>query len=272
MFYYDYHVHTNFSSDSKETPEDMIKQAISLNLKEIAITDHVDYDNTDVPSELILKYEDYSAKINSLIDLYKDDIDIKLGVEIGMQPHIAKKCTDFCKNNHFDFIIASTHAIDKRDVYNGKIFEEHSQKEGYKIYFENVLENVTLFDEFDVFGHLDFINRYGKFEDKTLNYIDFKDIIDEILKVIIKKNKGIEINTSGFKYGLGHTHPKIEIVKRYKELGGEIITLGSDSHAKKMLTSHFDVVYDMLVLAGFKYFTSFKDRKPEFISIEKFKM
>ncbi|MCI1931048.1 MAG: histidinol-phosphatase HisJ family protein, partial [Clostridia bacterium] len=146
-----------------------------------------------------------------------------------------------------------------------EFFEGKSKHQAYTDYFEEVLSNVKNYDFFNVYGHIDFINRYGSYEDKTMDYYEFKSLTDEILKTIISKGKGIEINTSGYRYGLGHPHPQFELIKRYKELGGEIITVGSDAHKPEQITFKFDKAYEMLKEAGFKYITLFTDRKPEFV-------
>ena len=100
-----------------------------------------------------------------------------------------------------------------------------------------------------------------------MDYNEFKPITDKILKALIEKEKGIEINTSGFKYGLNHTHPQFPIVKRYKELGGKIITVGSDAHRPEQITFKFDVAYRMLKEAGFDEISLFREKKPIFVKI-----
>ena len=134
-------------------------------------------------------------------------------------------------------------------------------------YFESVLTNVKTDVNFDVYGHLDYVVRYGPNKDAYYSYEKFADIIDEILRLLIGKGKGIELNTAGFKYGLAHAHPTEAILKRYRELGGEIITIGSDGHAKEQVAWDFHKVPDLLKTAGFDYYTVFKNRKPQFIKI-----
>ena len=114
---------------------------------------------------------------------------------------------------------------------------------------------------------MDYVNRYGDYDNRNLNVSEFREIIDEILKLLIKKDKGIELNTSGIKYGLGYIHPKIEIIKRYKELGGEIVTIGSDAHSPEYVASHIKDAYTLLRHAGFKAFTVFEKQQPHFIDI-----
>lgn len=121
--------------------------------------------------------------------------------------------------------------------------------------------------DFDVLGHMDYVVRYGKEKEKSYFLQDYAEITDEILRSLIMQGKGIELNTAGFKYGLGFAHPHISILKRYKELGGEVITVGSDAHQPENIAYDFDRAKEVLKDSGFKYYTEFKGRKPIFIQV-----
>ncbi|MBO8159123.1 histidinol-phosphatase HisJ family protein [Thermosyntropha sp.] len=265
-FYADYHVHTDFSGDCNTSMEEMIKKAIKLGLKELAFTDHVDYDYPD-PSFEAIDYNTYTKFFEELKSKYEKKINLLLGVEVGYQPHIKKNIEELLQTYPFDFVICSTHMADRLDFYTGDFFQAKNQNESYRRYFENVLDAVNQFQNYDVYGHLDFIVRYGNFKSKTLAYADFKDIIDEILRKIIANGSGIEINTSGYRYKLNQLHPQTEIVKRYKELGGEIITVGSDAHRAEDLCSHFDIAYALLEKLDIKYIATYRQRKCSFVKI-----
>ncbi|HHW67183.1 MAG: histidinol-phosphatase family [Epulopiscium sp.] len=267
MFYADYHAHSSFSTDSNAEMEDLIKTAITLGLKQIAFTDHIDYDYPDPAFPFMIDYDHYIKVFDALKEKYKDQIEVVLGVEIGFQPHVAKQIEEVLSQYPFDFVICSTHVCDRLDLYNGDFFKDKDQKNAYLRYFECVLYNVKNFFNYDVYGHIDYINRYGNYKNKSLSYEDYKEVIDSILKTIIESGKGIEINTSGFRYGLGYAHPQLAILKRYKELGGKIITIGSDAHSSKDLASHFDEAYKLIKAAGFSEITLFKNRKPYFIKL-----
>ncbi|MDD3141079.1 MAG: PHP domain-containing protein, partial [Lachnospiraceae bacterium] len=150
------------------------------------------------------------------------------------------------------------------DPYHGIMFEGRSDEEAYEETFRETIENIKAIEDFDVLGHLDYVVRYGKEKAVHYSYSQFASSIDEILRVLIEKGKGIEINTSGYKYGLGFCHPQPIIIKRYKELGGEIITIGSDAHKPEHIAYDFYKVSDILKDCGFKYFTEFKERLPIF--------
>ena len=140
------------------------------------------------------------------------------------------------------------------------------RSDGYRAYFEKVLETITLFEDFDVYGHMDYVNRYGSYENKVLNTADYQDLIDEILTLLIQKGKGLEVNTSGIRYGLGHFHPQIPLLKRYYELGGRIVTVGSDSHYNAHIGYLIEEAYGMLEAIGFQGYTTFEKRQPVFHS------
>jgi len=260
----DYHLHSHFSGDCQVPMAEMIKQAIDLGLHRLCFTDHHDI---DFPSETI----DFTLDIPAYIKLleqykaqYSSSIQLLTGIELGMQMHLHQALDQVIKTYPFDFVIASQHLAQGQDVYQKDFFQSHTKKEGYDLYFQDMLNNITAFDNFDVYGHLDYIVRYGHFKDKSMKLEDYQDIIDSILKTLIEKGKGIEVNTSGYKY-LGHRpHPHPDIIKRYYDLGGEIITLGSDAHLAANIASDFDIAKELLISLGFKYFTTFVERKPEF--------
>jgi histidinol-phosphatase (PHP family) len=109
--------------------------------------------------------------------------------------------------------------------------------------------------------------RYIPCDQKALRYTDFSDSLDAIFKKLIEKGKGIEVNTAGFLYELDFPHPDFDSLKRYKELGGEIITIGSDSHKAEHIGNKFSFVIEQLAHIGFKYITYFENRKPVFVKI-----
>ncbi|MDU1539081.1 MAG: histidinol-phosphatase HisJ family protein [Paeniclostridium sordellii] len=264
--YYDYHMHSNFSGDSQTPMEDMVKKSIDIGLKEICFTDHVDYDIiSDVEFET--DYDAYFKNINMLKDKYKNKITIKKGIEMGVQPHILEKCSNDIKTYPFDFVICSMHAIDKVDLYNGTFFNDKTQAEAYEKYYETLYNIVKNYNDYSVLGHLDLIKRYGDYKSELDDKL-FYDILEAILKEAIQNGKGIEINTSCFRYGLKDLTPSTYILKMYKDLGGEIITTGSDSHIPSQVAYKFDFIYKKLSELGFKYVTTFDSMKPKFISIE----
>jgi len=261
----DHHTHTNFSPDASNeaSMEAVIKQAKSLGLKGVMFTDHVDLDTPVGLFQTIPEYYAYSKKVKALNE---ENFFVGLGIEIGYQSHLKTPLKNLVNAHDFDFVICSMHIGDGLDFHNGDFFKGKSDQEAIKRYFELVKESVENFDDYDVYGHIDYITRYLTGE-KDYDFKDYEAIIDSILKTIITKQKGIEINTSGLRYNLGFTHPKKDLLKRYKALGGTIITLGSDAHHPEGLTADFTYAVQLLKELGFDSITQFKQRVPQQIKI-----
>ncbi len=266
--FWDTHMHCNFSGDSDAAPEAMIERAIACGLPGICFTDHLDYDYPQEPETFLLDPAEYEQKILSLQEQYKGCLPILHGIELGMQPHLAKKHSGLFENFRFDFIIASSHVVHGKDPYYAPYFEGRTEQEAYQEYFESILENIGAFQDFDVYGHLDYVVRYGPNRNAFYSYQKYQDVIDEILKQLILLGKGIELNTSGFKYGLGHPNPCEDILKRYHALGGEILTLGSDAHQPAHIAYGFEKLPALLESCGFSHYTVFRNRKPQFLPIQ----
>lgn len=267
----DYHTHSHFSGDCDTPMEHMIKQAVSLGLTHLCLTEHLDLDYPSRAGECLdfnLDTLQYRNEFLSLQEKYNAQIQLLWGVELGLQTHIFPSLHDYVQNQPFDFIIASSHLCYGEDPYYPDFFEKRREEDVYEAYFSSILENVTCFSDYDVYGHLDYIVRYGPNKDTRYSYEKYRDIFDSILKTIIEKGKGIEVNTGGVKYGLKDLHPATAILKRYKELGGEIITIGSDAHTPENLQNHFSRAESLLKECGFQYYTIFKERKAEFLSLK----
>jgi len=257
--YTDHHVHTNYSPDSMASIRDYILRARELKLDYLLFTDHIDFGGTEVDFHDHIDYDEYFKSMKK----YEEDfnIPIRVGVEIGYEKNHKNEINEFLSKYPFDFVISSIHYGDGGDFYLGDFFNKKTQYEAYFRYFELVLEMVENFSNYEVLGHLDFIVRYGPFKDKTYNYKDYKEIIDKILVSLIEKGKGIEVNTSGLRGDLNTTFPKEEVIKRYKELGGRIITLGSDAHFNEDFYGGILKVKNTLKSLGFSSISSFKNRK-----------
>lgn len=264
---WDTHLHTAFSGDSEADPEDMIRAARDSGLAGICITDHLDYDYREEPGLFLLDLPAYSRRIHALIAKYQGIFPIRFGIELGLQPQVVRDNQQVTADYPFDFVIGSSHVVHHVDPYFGSFYEGRCEDEAYREYFESILENIRTEADYDIYGHLDYVVRYGPNRNQFYSYEKFRDIIDEILRQLIQRGKGIEINTAGFKYGLGHPNPTEEIICRYRELGGEIITIGADGHCPEHVAFAFDRVPSILRAAGFRYYTVYKKREPEFLPI-----
>ena len=267
MIICDSHIHSEFSSDSSAPLDSIIQKAIQLGIPKICLTDHHDIDfpiNPEDGFDFQLDFDSYFAAIDEIRHRYGDRIDVRSGVELGLMNTVAGKARDIADKykNELDFIIGSSHLVRGLDPYYPAYYEGRTEIEGIRDYFESILENVTLIDDFDVYGHLDYAIRYAKEKDKNYSYEKYKNIIDRILETILSLGKGIEINTAGLRKGLRSTNPCFEIVKRYRELGGKIITVGSDAHVPEDIGSDFSCARQLLVEAGFTHYYIFKERMP----------
>ena len=129
---------------------------------------------------------------------------------------------------------------------------------------KSIIDNTKKFSNFDVYGHLDYVVRYGPKKDAGYTYELYQDIIDKILEKLISSGKGIEINTGGLSRGIKETNPCTDIVRRFKLMGGEIITIGSDAHTPDKIAAHFKIAESVLTECGFGYYCTFEGREPTY--------
>lgn len=264
----DVHMHSNFSHDSESSPEQMIRGAIDKGLEVICFTDHYDKDNLFWGPEDTFEPEAYFRELEYYRKKYERQIDIRIGVEIGMQPYLVDYYEKFVKKYPFDFVIGSVHSVHRVDLafglMNSSEFDGMTDDQLYRETLEETLEDVRGQNNFDVLGHLDYVVRYGKNREKDYSYQNYAELIDEILRTLIEKGKGVELNMAGLKYGLPFAHPHPDVLKRYRELGGEIITVGADGHKPEHIAYDFSKVSDILKHCGFEYYTEFSKRRPVF--------
>ncbi len=271
MIHADCHLHSHHSGDSESSMESMIEAGIAAGLDCMCFTEHNDFDYPDCPDmpseKWLLNVDSYLYELISMRDRYGDKMKILFGLELGMQPVCMRQDAIIAKSHEFDFIIGSSHVVDSMDPYFPAYWEGKTEQEGIRRYFESELENIKKHSNFDVYGHLDYVVRYSASKDRDYHYSTYSDIIDEILKTLIEKGKGIELNTGGIKSGMQDFHPCRDILKRYLELGGEILTIGSDAHTPDHVADYFDRACEALKECGFKYYTVFEKRNPEFFRL-----
>lgn len=261
MMYSDCHVHTSFSGDSDTPPREQIEKAISLGMKRICFTDHHDHEvESDIDFELDIPA--YLADMDRLKGEYADRIEISVGIELGLQLRIADYLEELTGKYPFDFVIGSIHFIDGLDPYYPEYFEMHG-KNAYRRYFEVTLKRIERIKCWDSLGHLDYIVRYGAPFGLTYSYGEYADVIDPVLMRVISDGKALECNTGGLSRGLSEPNPCTDILKRYRELGGELVTIGSDAHSPDTLGYAFERCGGILKDCGFRYYAVYKNRVPE---------
>ncbi|KNY26249.1 histidinol-phosphatase HisJ family protein [Pseudobacteroides cellulosolvens] len=267
MKMFDSHVHSLFSGDSEMDLNIACNTSIEKGLAGIAFTDHLDIDYPNFDVNFLIDFEKYSNMMDELKSQFFSRLQVLKGIEVGIQPHVTEKTDEVIKKYDFDFVIASIHVIGGIDPYYGEYFKGNPDKKtAFSRYLSEILYSVENFDNFDVIGHIGYIRRYCNYDDKSLKYDDYCDVLDSILKGVIKKGKGIEVNTSGYRT-LGTPIPDLDIIKRYRELGGEIITTGSDAHAPEHIAYNFSTIKKALSDIGFNYIAHFENRKPLFEKI-----
>ncbi|XCP83623.1 histidinol-phosphatase HisJ family protein [Roseburia hominis] len=266
MILADCHMHTGFSTDSEAAPEEMIKAAIGKGLKAVCITDHEDKDYPN-PEEFYIDFPRYVQTIDKLKEAYRGQIDVRMGVEIGLQPHLGDYYRQLTESYSFDFVIGSVHVVRGMDPYYPEFYEGRSDADAYRETLEETIRDIRNVPDFDTLGHLDYVVRYGRKKAEEYSYQKFSDQIDEILRLLIWHGKGLELNTAGLKYGLPFAHPHPDVLRRYRELGGEIITVGSDAHRPEHVAYDFDKAAGILTQCGFRYYAEFIGRKPIFQKI-----
>lgn len=283
--YADYHLHCEFSDDSNEPMENQVEQAIRLGLEEMCFTDHVDYGikrDWDDPRgievrhaiehgeevELTLSnvnYPEYFKKLKEMKKKYGNQIVIRQGLEFGIQSITVE---DYRKlytkyEDELDFVLFSMHQVNNLEFWNQDFQRGKTQKEYNDEYYREIYKTMQMFKQYSCLAHLDLLARYD--EAGIYPFENEKDVIAEILKQAIKDDKGIEVNTSSWHYGLKDTQPSRAILKLYKDLGGKIITVGSDAHKTEFLGDHIRDAYEILKNEiGFEEVCTFDHMKPSF--------
>lgn len=257
---FDYHMHSTISGDGKSTASEMVQAARAAGLKEICFTDHMDY---ILNPEKVAMSIDIDAYGRAYDNLEAPGLLIRRGVEFGLTSWNQKEVAEFLKLRHFDFVLGSLHYIEDVDPYEACYWEGRSVKEGYRVYLEELLECVKVHDDYDVLGHLTYACKSPHNPThEPLLFEDFHEITDEIMKIVISKGKGMEVNTSGVD-AAGVFLPSADYLRRFKELGGEIVTIGSDAHNTVRVGQYADQALEML-RDIFGYVCTFADRKPIF--------
>lgn len=259
----DMHTHTDLSGDCQSPIEVMLESAKQKGLKYYAVTDHHDIDYPEGPLDFTLDLTRSTDELKQYKETNTDDFQLIAGIEYGLQPYLKDDLLKLSASSNYDFIIGSCHLAQGIDPYEKRYFHHRSRNEGYLIYFEAILQCITEMHGFDALGHMDYAIRYwrGKGE-RQYSYHEFSDVLDAILETVIRKDIALEVNTAGYPHKLGQPHPSYEVLTRYHQMGGELLTIGSDAHIPKNIAIAFDTVEENLKKIGFKSYTIFKNRQP----------
>ena len=271
MILSDFHMHTSLSTDGCSEMKDMIDSAAKKGLHRICFTEHYDFDNTFGEGEdaFVTDIDEYLKKYESLKEYAKEkELEIYFGLELGLQTYLADDYHILINKYPFDFVIGSSHLARRMDVSDRAYFNSFENlDDAVSAYFDTEVANAMCHNDFDVYGHLDYALRYAPDRPDHFEYEKYADSLDRLLNVLIKKGKGIEINTAGLRKGMKGPNPDISILKRYHELGGEIITVGSDAHNSEDIAADFDIAEEILKDAGFERYAYFVQRKLKFVNL-----
>ncbi|MGN0244176.1 MAG: histidinol-phosphatase HisJ family protein [Lachnospiraceae bacterium] len=268
MILSDFHTHTSYSSDSTAPMDDIITAAIRQKLSYLCITEHHDIDFPGLPDmpdmDFQLDLNGFLSEIEEKKRLYQKDLTLLTGIELGMMPSTTGKLSQFVSEHkeQFDYIIGSVHVVDRMDPYYPEYYLKYPGKAGVQAYLQTILNSIQHFMDFDVLGHLDYVVRYLPKGDYSYLPEDFMETIDHILQILIKNHKGIEINTSALFKGGNQPNPHEQIIRRYRELGGEYITFGSDAHIPDAVGYGRELAADILKSAGFTHYTIYQHHQP----------
>lgn len=273
---YDNHNHSQFSFDGGRTSVGKtVNSAISKGLAGVCFTDHCDFFVPPMKAQHeeyvpeVFDVEARNAEIDKVNAKCPQDFHVFKGIEIGVQKSERDKIAAHLEKYSFDEIIASVHYLDDTDPFWGGYYEGKTWRYAYGHYLETLYdEMVWLGDRFDIMGHYDYVTRYAPYPECSILYKDFPDILDSMLRYLAENGKALEINTKTYQDFKGRT-PVLDknILMRYRELGGEIISLGSDSHDADRVGFNFERTAALVSRCGFRYLAHFDKRKPVMLPI-----
>jgi histidinol-phosphatase (PHP family) len=257
---FDFHMHSTVSFDGHDSPERMVQAAADMGLKEICFTDHIDYEPGAEKQTMVFDTGVYHGAYDGLTH---SDVKIRRGLEFGMLPDNKAQFKEDLKRADFDFVLGSVHFTDGIDIYFQPYWEGKTVFQAERRYLEETLACVQAHDDFDVLGHLTYISKARAHPSpRPVPYEEHREIIDEILRLLARKGKGMEINTSGVDR-CGDFLPYDVYFRRFKELGGQIVTVGSDAHNWQRVGQYSDRACASLKDI-FGYVCTFEGRKPIF--------
>ena len=270
----DFHLHSSYSGDCRAKMETQIEAGLSRGLKYMCFTDHYDpdfpYDKLPdaEPGEFELDHRAYREEYLAMKDRYAGRIQLYYGVELGLQPHLGGFLASYTADHpEFDFIIGSNHLCGGIDPYYPIFLENRSEEEAMALYLEETLNNLRSFSGIDSCGHLDYVSRYLPHRERFYTYAAYADRIDPILEFILQRGIALEVNTAPLMKGIRHFNPLPDVLKRYREMGGELITIGSDAHLPWKVAGKFKMAAEILLDLGFKYYAVYENRTPQMLPL-----
>ena len=284
---YDMHMHSSFSTDSDTPMQSMVENAMKRGLFGICFTEHMDLDYPaqyfpEAPQAFAADPEEVCAEVIRLRALLPNGSGepsgsenrsgsfwIGFGLEFGMQPHLAGRFHEIATRCLPDFITASQHLVRTLDPFFPETWEDTDPADLIESYYREMQSNLKSMQDWDTLSHMDYIIRYIPNRGDTVydSMSRHQEVIDEILRYVISCGKCLEVNTAGCRYGLGQPNPSPAILRRYRELGGENITIGSDAHKPEQIAFAFDQTPALLRSLGFDSYCIFHRRNMQRIPL-----
>lgn len=263
--YCDYHIHTIFSVDGRDTIESVCRAAIERGLTRICLTEHVDRVEWE-PERAFFRPAEYMAEIERCRALFAGQLSISAGMEAGETHLVADEIAALLNAWPFDFVLGSAHWIDRITLNLSRFYEHQPPHVVEHNYLTRVLE-LAQSGEFDSLGHLDLIKRYRPLHSGIFDPLPHADVIRAILHAIVQRDKAIEINTSPLRKGLPATCPDLTVLRWYRELGGDKLTVGSDAHSTGEVGADIAAALDLARAAGFGRIAIFWRRQLEWVPL-----
>ena len=254
---FDYHMHSRVSFDGKSTGLEMALAAKERGLQEICFTDHIDY----TPAmDMVMDLDAYAREYDGL---EVPGLKIRRGIEYGLEPGNREKMKEDLARRNYDFVLGSVHLVGGEDVYMPPYWAGKTVEQAEREYLEEILRSVQVHRDYDVLGHLTYIAKARAHPTHALvRYEDHREIIDEILRLLVCHDKGMEVNTSGIDR-CGGSLPTMDIFRRFHQLGGRIVTVGSDAHDAGRVGQYAREMAEQLKEI-FGYVCTFENRQPIF--------
>lgn len=267
MYSADYHVHSTFSPDGRQTVDDICRAALAAGLMEVCITDHTEANGWNPGIWYDFRIPRLMEELEAAREIYKGRLRVTFGTELGQQLEDPARVAEVLEESRYDFIIGSMHNIPGEPDFSMQTYAGEADCRAMLDRYFAALVTHAREAEYDALGHISYPLRYMRGQGVHVSFEDRHDELEAVLRAAIDRGRGIEVNTSGLRGSLGETMPALHVLRLYRELGGEIVTFGSDAHRMEDVGSGISAGQEMAREAGFRYFTVFRGRKPEFFAL-----
>jgi histidinol-phosphatase (PHP family) len=268
----DLHVHSTLSADGASSIADHARRAVALGLAEVGFCEHLDLDPRD-RTRAFLDLARYDCELEAARRALSV-VQLRQGIEITFQSTRRDEIERWLAGRTWDYVVLSVHLVDYADGWTmisepraiGDYYAGHNQRQAYLPYFEELLRAAQS-GQGDLLGHFDLIKRYGASHYGPFDPNRFADEIRSVLRAAVERGVGLEINSSGLRQPPGEPYPGLEVLRWYRALGGEILTIGSDAHHSSDLAAGLAEASDLARAAGFRAIATFEARHPRWLDL-----